>query len=96
MGAECIVAMKAYNFTKCFLGVNGISTSAGYSTPDVEEARVKTIVIEKSRRAYILADHSKFDKITSVTFARLERAAILTDELEDAKYSNYTIVKEVL
>ena len=35
IGAECVMTLKSYNFTKCFIGANGISVSAGFSTPDV-------------------------------------------------------------
>ena len=96
VGAESVMTMKEYNFTKCFLGVNGISVSAGYSTPDISEARVKTTIVENSQLSYILADHSKFDKITSVTFAKLQDCKIITDKLPDRKYLNYTSIKEVM
>lgn len=96
VGAECLLSLKNYNFTKCFMGVNGISLSAGYSTPDINEAGVKTAAINKSRTAFILADHSKFDKITAVSFAVLNRAKIITDKLEEKKYLNETSVKEVM
>lgn len=96
IGAECVMTLKSYNFTKCFIGANGISVSAGFSTPDVREARVKTAAIDGSRKAYVLSDHSKFDKITSATFISLNRATIITDKLLDKKYTEYTSVKEVL
>ena len=96
IGAECVMTLKSYNFTKCFIGANGISVSAGFSTPDVREARVKTAAIDGSRKAYVLSDHSKFDKITSATFIPLNRATIITDKLLDKKYTEYTSVKEVL
>ena len=96
IGAECVMTLKSYNFTKCFIGANGISVSAGFSTPDVREARVKTAAIDGSRKAYVLSDHSKFDKITSTTFIPLNRATIITDKLLDKKYTEYTSVKEVL
>ncbi len=96
VGAECVLSLKNYNFTKSFIGVNGISLTSGFSTPDVDEAKVKTAVIENSRTVYILADHSKFDKITSVTFAQLNKAQIVTDRLLDKKYLFKTNIKEVL
>ena len=96
IGAECVMTLKSYNFTKCFIGANGISVSAGFSTPDVREARVKTAAIDGSRKAYVLSDHSKFDKITSATFIPLNRATIITVKLLDKKYTEYTSVKEVL
>lgn len=96
VGAECVLTLKNYNFTKCFMGTNGISVTAGYTTPDVNEARVKAAAIESSRKTYILADHSKFDEISSATFAQLSKAEIITDMLIKKKYAEYTAIKEVL
>lgn len=96
VGAECVLTLRNYNFTKCFMGTNGISITAGFTTPDVNEARVKSAAIESSRKAYILADHSKFDDISSATFAQLSRAEIITDMLTKRKYAEYTVIKEVL
>lgn len=96
VGVECVMTLKNYNFTKCFIGTNGISVSAGFSTPDVNEGKVKSAVIDGSIVAYVLADHSKFDRVTSVTFAQLNRATIITDAVPDKRYRNYASVKEVM
>lgn len=96
VGAECVLTLQNYNFTKCFMGVNGISLSAGLSTPDKNEASIKTAVLNNSQKVYVLADHSKFDKVTSVTFAPLNRGKIITDKLEDRKYLTKASIKEVL
>jgi DeoR family fructose operon transcriptional repressor len=96
IGAECVLTLKNYNFTKCFMGTNGISLTAGFTTPDVNEACVKSAAMESSRRSYILADHSKFDEISSATFAQLGKANIITDRLSNRKYAEYTSIKEVM
>lgn len=96
VGAECVLTLQNYNFTKCFMGVNGISLSGGLSTPDKNEASIKTAVLNNSQKIYVLADHSKFDKVTSVTFAPLNRGKIITDKLEDRKYLTKASIKEVL
>ena len=96
IGASCVLSLDQYNFTKCFMGVNGISVAGGFSTPDPNEASVKAAVINNSHTAYILADHSKFDKTSSVKFAYLNKCRIITDRLEDKKYVSETSVKEVL
>lgn len=96
VGAECVLTLKNYNFTKCFMGTNGISLTAGFTTPDVNEARVKEAAIESSRKAFVLADHSKFDEISSATFAQLNKASIITDTLANRKFAAYTLIKEVL
>ena len=78
------------------MGTNGISLTAGFTTPDVNEARVKAAAIESSRKAFVLADHSKFDEISSATFAQLNKASIITDTLTNRKFAAYTLIKEVL
>lgn len=95
VGAECILSLQQYNFNKCFMGVNGVSLSGGLSTPDKNEAAVKSTVIDHSKNVYILADHSKFDQITSIKFAELNCGEIITDKITDNKYSTRALIKEV-
>lgn len=96
IGTECVEALKKFNFTKCYMGTNGISLTAGFTTPDTDEAAVKKTAILHSYVAYILADHSKFNQISSVTFASAESACIITDYLPDKKFKEKCIIKEVI
>jgi DeoR family fructose operon transcriptional repressor len=45
---------------------------------------------------FVLADHSKFDRINSITFAPLDCGTIITDKLGDRKYAEKADIKEVL
>ena len=96
IGSEAVISLNHYNFTKCFMGVNGISKKGGFTTPDKSEAEVKRTAISRSRDVFILADHSKFDKITAVKFAELNCGKIITDKVPDKKYFSESSVKEVL
>ena len=60
VGTETLNSLRRYNFTKAFLGVNGITVSRGFTTPDPEEAAVKAAAAERARESYVLADESKF------------------------------------
>ena len=95
VGAECVLTLKNYNFTKCFMGTNGISLTAGFTTPDVNEAKVKAAAIESSREVFVLADHSKFDEVSSATFAGLGKAVIITDMIPNRKYKEAADITEV-
>ena len=95
VGAECVLTLKNYNFTKCFMGTNGISLTAGFTTPDVNEARVKSAAIESSLEVFVLADHSMFDEVSSATFAGLGKAVIITDRIPNRKYNNAADITEV-
>ena len=94
MGSQAVESMSRYNFTKAFLGMNGVSIRAGYTTPDPEEAMTKMTAMEHSYITYILADHTKFGKVSSVSVAPLSGATIITDKLADEVYREHTAVKE--
>ena len=95
VGVSCLETINNYNFTKCFLGTNGISREAGFTTHNIDEASVKRAAAQKSYVTYILADHSKFGKTAAVTFADIGNACIITDKLPDNQYKDLTIIKEV-
>lgn len=95
VGVEAINSLKKYNFTKGFFGTNGISESRGYTTPDINEALVKEEAMKRSSNAYILADKSKFNEISCITFGEIDEATIITTKLQDARYYKKTDIVEV-
>lgn len=95
IGAQALRSLESYNFTKAFIGANGISHSGGLTTPDMEEAVLKTRVVERAYMSYALVDSSKFGKVTAVTICPLSRVCIITDRLPDESYRQYGVVKEV-
>lgn len=95
IGGEAIDSLRKFNFTVGFFGTNGIDVTSGYSTPDIEEARMKTEAMKRCDQAYILADSSKFNVVSSVSFADLSKAEIITTTLFDQRYQQYTKIKEV-
>lgn len=95
VGAEGIRSIKSFNFTKAFMGANGIDIDAGFTTPDVEEALIKEAAINKSYMTFILADHTKFRRVFPVSFSSLKKCCIITDILPDSKFAEQTVIKEV-
>ena len=94
VGTEALHNLRLYNFTKGFFGTNGISTKSGFSTPDSSEGIIKSAALARCSHAYVLADKSKFNKISPITFASISSATIITSHLEDKKYRDYTTVIE--
>lgn len=88
VGNTAVRALQGYHFTKGFFGTNGISRQEGFTTPDADEAIIKETAMGQCRKAYVLADSSKFNNISSITFANIEDATILTDQLP-AGYEDY-------
>lgn len=94
IGTAAVEAVGRYNFSKCFMGANGVDINQGFSTPDVDEAAIKSAVIKQSYMAYVLADYTKFGRISSVTFADIDEANIITDHISDPEYCRYTMIEE--
>ncbi len=95
IGPDCIEGIGKYHFTKAFMGTNGISIDAGFTTPDVDEALVKAEAVKHAYISYILADHSKFGQVSSVTFADITACCIITDKEVGKGYSSKTVIKVV-
>lgn len=81
VGAETVNAIRRYHFTVGFWGTNGAGLETGFTTPEFTEAAVKQISLEHTVRPYILADSSKFSKISLITFADFNDATVVTDRL---------------
>jgi DeoR family transcriptional regulator, fructose operon transcriptional repressor len=95
VGVEAINSLKRFNFTKGFFGTNGISDYRGFTTPDIKEALVKEEALKRSRTSYILADKSKFDGISCITFAAIDEAIIITTKVDKKDYLKKAEILEV-
>ncbi|MGE4548264.1 MAG: DeoR/GlpR family DNA-binding transcription regulator [Intestinibacillus sp.] len=95
VGGETLDALRRFHFGIGFFGTNGISLDAGCTTPDMDEARIKTEAIRRCRFSYLLADSSKFGITTSVTFADLDAIDIVTGSPVQEKYRMRAHIIEV-
>ena len=95
IGAAALVTLQQYNFTKAFLGANGVALEAGFTTPDPEEAAVKAAALRRARESWFLVDDSKFAKVYPAVIADLHGGAILTNRCPNPKYRQFTLIKEI-
>lgn len=89
VGSAAIQSLSSYRFDKVFLGINGIHLHAGFTTPDPEEAAVKQLAISLSQKAFILADHTKFNEASFSKVAELNEAIIITNEMDEEVAYDY-------
>ena len=87
--------LQKYNFSKAFIGTNGVSEKQGFTTPDTEEAMLKAVAMERSFVTYVLCDHTKFGKVSAVSFSPVAAACIVCDKCDDEQLKSKTVVKEV-
>ena len=93
-GPETLAALQRYNFTKAFMGANGVSPAEGFTTPDPEEASIKTAALQRARERWFLVDNTKFDMVYSAVIGDIGCGAILTNHCPDPRYAQLTFVKE--
>lgn len=79
IGNQAMQTLKNYHFTMGFFGANGVTRQSGCTTPDDNEALVKLTAMKQCRKTYMLCDHSKFDQVSSVTFAPFFGTTFITD-----------------
>ena len=92
VGAGALDALRQYNFTKVFLGTSGVSLSQGFTTPDPEAAALKALAASRAQSVYMLADSSKFGRVTAAAILPLNGARIVTDQMPERKYLDSTDV----
>lgn len=74
---------------KAFMGTIGLTTKEGLTTTDPGEAYTKEMVMRQARQVILLADSSKFNKVSFVQAGCLTDVDILiTDRLNDRKLTS--------
>jgi DeoR family fructose operon transcriptional repressor len=83
-----------------FMGTNGLSMECGFTTPDPAEASVKRSMIAASRRAVVLADHTKIGNDYLARFAMIgDVDTLITDDgvdlglVEDFEQSGLRMIR---
>jgi DeoR family fructose operon transcriptional repressor len=70
--------IRQVNATKVFLGADGLSLSAGISTPDLEIAVIERTMIRHTRgQVIVMADHPKFGLVAEMSIAPLKHIDVL-------------------
>ena len=93
IGTQAVQMLINYHFTKGFFGTNGITKKTGFTTPDINEAAVKSMAMEQCKECYIVTDASKFDLISPVSFSTFYGGTILTDQIVSGYEGMQHIVK---
>lgn len=86
IGPAALETIRGIQIETCFMGTTGFSRDGVFSSQNVIESQVKSAVIQASRRAVMLADHSKYGSTAFSVFARAEDIDVLiTDSAIDAE-----------
>ena len=90
VGATSISTIKNFNISKAFMATTGFSITNGVTNSSPLESDIKRTVISKSNKIILLADSSKFNSVSLMTYCNLEDIDILiTDKMPDKNISDY-------
>jgi DeoR/GlpR family transcriptional regulator of sugar metabolism len=77
VGPVAVAALRGLNVDVLFLGVHGMSPTAGFTTPNMMEAETNQAMVATARRLVVLADHTKWETTGISTVAPLGDADVL-------------------
>ena len=88
VGSTTVDAIRRTRVDVAFIGTNGVSEGLGLSTPDPDEAAVKSALVRSAQRVIVLADSSKMNREDFAGFADLDDVDVLiTDAGIDPTFS---------
>lgn len=96
VGRQAIRTLKDFNFDKSFISCRSIDMKVGCT--DVSDAIVDihSLVLTQSKMKVIVADHSKFNKISFISLFDLERIdCIVTDQELSEEWRSFCVEKGI-
>lgn len=85
VGIQTTDSLRSLNINKSFVSCNGISLHKGFSNAGDSEIAIKKCIFENSAKIYMLADSTKFDKLSLYTFATFDDIDYLITDTKPAE-----------
>lgn len=86
-GEKSVEYIKNMHFDKTFLGADSISVDYGITTPNYYSVMTEVMAVQNSKQAYILADGSKFDRVSLTPVVKMDKvSAVITDDTAPEAY----------
>lgn len=81
VGPLAEAAIRRFHSDVAFLGISSLSLERGLTEANYFEADIKSLIIQQSQRVVLLADSSKFEKVSPISVAPLSAInTIITDK----------------
>lgn len=96
IGIEAVNFFKSYNISKCFMASTGVSIEKGVTNSSSFEYEIKKSVIDQSNKVVLLADNSKLEKVSLMTYCNLENIDVfITDEPVNKNYIDFFLENHI-
>ncbi|MBB3302230.1 DeoR family glycerol-3-phosphate regulon repressor [Rhizobium sp. BK077] len=80
VGYDTLSYIQQFHFDMVFMGAAAINVEYGFMDYEEDEARIRQILIRRSSRSVMLADHSKFGRVGNVITAPFEEIGTLVTD----------------
>lgn len=80
VGPVAVASVESLHLDVLFLGVHGMSETAGFTTPNLREAELNRALVRAADRLVVLADHTKWATVGMCTIAPLAAADVLVTD----------------
>lgn len=81
--------LKKLHVDVLFLGCNGVTVENGVTNSNLQEAEIKSLMVDMAQRVIVLADHSKIGVDSTAQCAHLSKVdTLITDHQADAQTLN--------
>ncbi len=81
VGPVAVEALRSLHLDLVFLGVHGVDSRSGFTTPNLMESETNRALVEAGRRLVVVADHTKWGIVGLSTIVPLDAADVfITDE----------------
>ena len=95
VGAMAEGMLRTLHADKAFMAANGFSLERGASTPDIQQAELKRLMIAIATKVFLLVDSSKMGRNSFAVFARPELLDCFISDRIEAEERNFLVEKGV-
>lgn len=86
-GIDSLNLLKNYNINKAFMAATGVSLTNGITNSSPLEGEIKKTAVKKSNEVFVLADYSKFNVSSLITYCDLSDVDyLITDKVPPDEY----------
>jgi DeoR family transcriptional regulator, aga operon transcriptional repressor len=93
IGAAAEEGFKHYFCDKLFIGVDGIDSTNGISTPNVEECHINQVMIKLAKEIIVVTDSSKFFKRSFAFICSIDKIHTIITDSNIPKEEHQKLVK---
>lgn len=85
VGSDIVEYLNTFNIQKAFMTSTGVSLESGLTNASMEEYHIKKAVMKNSHIRVLLSDHTKFDRVSLMTYSSLLQIQHIITDTEPAE-----------